>query len=337
VQPDLAHVPSLAAAVISMVVVVALVGTLLRDAWRRADRTASAALATALVAAGGALVTAGTLPRGFFGIAPHQFRWLWPVSIFMLFAVALVIARRASPLHATKLTGAFGATAVLLAVLNLPVYNQHTGPSADAASIPAVHDMLSQLASLDGKHTLLLDTHGLRFGEPWDAALVNGLDRRGHEIVVDDPVMIRQYGTARAFDGHADGELVIEEGDNAMRDYPGMSRAILHVDLDAAEQTERLELQSQIGDMLASGGLRLTPDGQQAVTDGKIAALVQPANGVRPDPRGILVGDEIRDMLSNRWIEVDPAWKERFARYADLQHRWNFQTVGVFVGPVQGS
>ena len=226
---------------------------------------------------------------------------------------------------------------MLLAVLNLPVYNQHTGPSADAASIPAVHDMLSQLASLDGKHTLLLDTHGLRFGEPWDAALVNGLDRRGHEIVVDDPVTIRQYGTARAFDGHADGELVIEEGDNAMRDYPGMSRAILHVDLDAAEQAERLELQSQIGDMLASGGLRLTPDGQQAVTDGKIAALVQPADGVRPDPVGFssaIRSETCSPIVGSKWIRRG---RNGSRAYADLQHRWNFQTVGVFVGPVQGS
>ena len=220
VQPDLAHVPSLAAAVISMVVVLALVGTLLRDAWRRADRTASAALATALVAAGGALVTAGTLPRGFFGIAPHQFRWLWPVSLFMLFAVALAIVRRSSPLHATKLTGAFGATAVLLAVLNLPVYNQHTGPSAErhrSLRCTTCSPNSPRSTASTRSCSIPTDCDSANHGTPrWST----GSTEHGHEIVVDDPVMIRQYGTARAFDGHTDGELVIEEGDNAMRDYP---------------------------------------------------------------------------------------------------------------------
>jgi hypothetical protein len=337
VQPDVALLPSLAAALVSLLLALALLGVLLWDARRRADRTASAALATALVAIGGALVTAGTLPRSFFGIAPHQFRWLWPISLFVLFAALLAIARRVQRLRAITISSLFAVAAVLLAVLNLPRYNQSSGPSVDEAAIPAARDMLSQLGSLDGKQTLLFDTRGLRFGEPWDAALVNGLERRGHKIVVNDPVMIRQLGPARAFDGHADGRLVIAEGEGGIRDHPGMSRAVLHVDLDAAEQSARLALQQQIGDMLASGGLRLNAEGSRAADSGKLAALVQPPNGARPDPRGLVAGDQIRDMLINRWIDLDPAWKPLFARYADLQHRWNFQTVAVFVGPVGSS
>jgi len=332
--------PSVALAVLSLGIVIGLLAVCAWWAMRNADRTTAMAAATGIVAVVGGLIAAGTLPLSIFGLAPHHFRWMWPVGVFVTFALVLTAARWLASTTGVRVRAvavALAAGTAVFGLLNLPTYNQNAGPSADAASIPAVHDMLSQLGSLDGKHTLLLDTAGLRFAEPWDLALANGLDRRGHEIVVSDPGMIRQLGPARAFDGHADGELVIEEGDNAMREHPGLSRAILHVDLDTSEQAERLDLQNQIGDMLAAGGLQLTADGQRAVGQGKVAALVQPADGVRPDPRGLLAGDQIRDMLTNRWIEVDPSWKARFERYADLQHRWNFQTVGVFVGPVQTS
>jgi len=321
VQPDLAHVPSLAAALLSLVLALAILAVLLWDSRRRADRTASAALATALVAAVGALVTAGTLPRGFFGIAPHQFRWLWPVSLFMLFAALLAIARRIPPLHATKVTGVFAVAALVLALLNLPVKNQRVGPSADAGSIPSTHTLLSQLGALDGSGTLLFDVQGLRFAEPYSVPVMNALDRRGVEIVVSDDGMVHQLGDARRFDGHANGRLFMREADAAVMDFPGARRVAIAYGLTDAEQRERDDLRAQISSHLATSGLQLTEAGRK-----------QPP--LPDDLQSLLPGDQIGALLEAKAIALDDTWRPRFERYAELQQKWDAYTVALFLAPV---
>ncbi|HEX2383785.1 MAG TPA: hypothetical protein VHI95_14175 [Acidimicrobiales bacterium] len=321
VQPELAHVPTLVASLVSLAFAATLLGVLLWDARRRADRTASAALATALVAAGGALVTAGTLPRGFFGIAPHQFRWLWPVSLFILFAALLAIARRLPPVRATQATAVFAVGALVLALLDLPTKNQRVGPSADAGSIPATHTLLSQLGALDGSGTLLFDVKGLRFAEPYSVPVINALDRRGVEIVVDDDGMVHQLGEARDFDGHANGRLFMREADGALLDYPGARRVAIAYGLNDAEQRERDDLRAQLSDYIATNGLQLTDAGRK-----------QPP--LPDDLQSLLPGDQIGTLLHANALALDDTWRPRFERYAELQQRWDAYTVALFLAPL---
>jgi hypothetical protein len=321
VQPQYAHVPSLAAALISMVLVVGVVAVLLWDTRRRADRTATAALATSLVGIAGALITAGTLPRGFFGIAPHQFRWLWPISLFVLFAALIAIAGRIPPLHATKVTGVFAVAVLVLSVLNLPTKNQRVGPSADAGSIPSTHTLLSQLGALDGAGTLLFDVQGLRFAEPYSVPVMNALDRRGVEIVVTDDGMVHQLGNARRFDGHADGQLFMREADAAIMDFPGAKRIAIAYGLTDAEEAERDALRSEIGSYLATNGLQLTDEGR-----------TQPP--LPDDLQSLLPGDQIGALLEANALVLDDTWRPKFERYAELQQKWDAYTVALFLAPV---
>ena len=224
VQPELAQVPSIVAALVSLAVVIGALALLCRYARRHADHTAVALLATALVATGGALLTAASLPIGFFGIAPHQFRWLWPISVFMLFAALLTLARRRPPVDTTRLTGAFAVGTLVLSLLNLPTNNQQVGPSADAGSIPSARTLVDQLGVLDGSGTLLFDIRGLRFAEPYSVPVINELDRRGVDVVVDDPGMVRQLGDGRRFDGHANGRIFTREADAALLAEPEPGR-----------------------------------------------------------------------------------------------------------------
>jgi hypothetical protein len=324
VQPDLAHVPSIAAALISLAVVVGLLALLLRDTRRRGDRTATAALGTALVAVGGALVTAGTLPRGFFGIAPHQFRWLWPISVFMLFAALIAIGRRLPAFRATTVTGMFAVATLVLAVINLPTDNERVGPSADAGSIPSTHTLLSQLGALDGSGTLLFDVQGLRFAEPYSVPVMNALDRRGIEIVVTDDGMVHQLGNARRFDGHASGRLFMREADAAVTDQPGATRVAIAYGLTDAEQHERDALRSQLSGYIATKGLQLTDAGREL---GPLPA----------DLQSLLPFDQIGDLLDAHALVLDSTWLPRFERYADLQRRWDAYTVALFLAPVDSS
>ncbi len=324
VQPDVAHVPSLAAALASLLLVIVVLGVLLREARRRMDGTAAAALATALVAVGAALVTAGTLPRGFFGIAPHQFRWLWPISLFVLFAALLAIARRIPPVHATTITGVFAIAALLLAVINLPTKNQRVGPSADAGSIPSTHTLLDQLGPLEGSGKLLFDIQGLRFAEPYSVPVMNALDRRGVEIVVADDGMVHQLGNARRFDGRADGRLFMREADAAVMDQPGAHRVAIAYGLNEAEQRERDDLRAQISTYLATSGLQLT-DARR-----KLPPLPS-------DLQSLLPGDQIGTLLEAKAIALDDTWRPKFERYAELQRRWDAYTVALFLAPLDSS
>ena len=319
VQPELAHVPSPALAVVSLLVVGALLGLLLWDARRRVDATAAAALATAFVAIGGALATAGTLPRGFFGIAPHQLRWLWPISLFLLFAALLAIARRIPPVHATQVTGAFAVAVLVLALVNLPTKNQRVGPSADAGSIPSTHRLLEQLGALDGSGTLLFDVQGLRFSEPYSVPVMNALDRRGVEIVVSDDAMTYQLGNARRFDGHANGRLFMREADAAVMDFPGAKRVAIAYGLNDAEQRERDDLRAQISTYLATNGLQLTEAGRK-----------QPP--LPDDLQSLLPGEQIKALLDAKAIVLDDTWRPKFERYAELQQKWDAYTVALFLG-----
>lgn len=321
VQPELANVPTRAAAVASLVVVIGVLALLLWDARRRGDRTVSAAVATAIVAVFGGLLTAGTLPRGFFGIAPHQFRWLWPISVFALFAALLAVARRLPPAHATQVTGVFAVAALLLAMLNLSTTNQRVGPSADDGSIPSVHTLLRHLGSLDGSGTLLFDVKGLRFAEPYSVPIINELDRRGVEIVVDDDGMVHQLGNARRFTGNVSGRLFLREADSAVADQPGADRVAIAYGLNDAEQRERDGLRAQVSAFLASGQLPLTDAGRQGPP-------------LPADLQSLLPGDQIGALLQSGALALDGTWQPRFERYAELQRKWDAYTVALFLAPL---
>jgi hypothetical protein len=322
VAPELARVPSLLASVLSLLVVVGVLALLFRAARRRADQTSVALLATAFVAIGGSLLTAATLPLGFFGVAPHQFRWLWPISLFLLFAALLSIARRRPPIDTTRITAAFAVGTLVLTLLNLPTNNQQVGPSADAGSIPSARSLVDQLGVLDGSGTLLFDIRGLRFAEPYSVPVINELDRRGVNVVVDDPGMVRQLGDGRRFDGHANGRIFTREADAALVDEPepGAKRVAIAYGLSADQQRERDDLRNQISGYLASGQLRLTPSGH--------------ATALPADLQSLLQDDQIDALLQQNALDLDSTWRPKFERYAELEKQWDAYTVALFIAPV---
>ena len=166
----------------------------------------------------------------------------------------------------------------------------------------------------------ILELHGV--------ARRHHLIRRGHDVRVDDVGMIRQLGPARAFDGQADGRLFLIEGPNALLDQPGATRVALHVDLDANQQAELRGLRDDLSSYLSTHPITLTPSGRDALANGHIPAL---AAG---DQVRLLEGDQIREMLANGWIDADGQVVADMRRYAELQHRLNLLTVGLFVAPL---
>ena len=180
----------------SLVLVLGVLGVLCRDARRRTDGTASARWRPRSSRRAARSSRPARCHAGFFGIAPHQFRWLWPISLFILFAALLAIARRSPPVHTHEGHRRVRGRGVASAVINLPTNNQRVGRAPTPARSLDAHTRRSTRGQLDGSGTLLFDVSGLRFAEPYSVPVMNELDRRGVEIVVTTTAWCASSATA---------------------------------------------------------------------------------------------------------------------------------------------
>jgi hypothetical protein len=335
------HAPSLAAAVLSLAalgVVLAWCGWV---AYRRRDRVSWWAIATAIVGLLVALLTAGRGPITVFGkVTPHTFRWLWPLAAFVFFAIAITIARRlASRPEASGrilvVVGAFAIATLVFAVLNVPHSDQGLGPNSQEYAIPAAHDLAQHMGSLDDKGPLLIDDlfHGA-FADPYGGTAVAELQRRGIDFVAHDPVLVRQFGPARRFDGtNAKQQLLLRTGDAARKAPPGSRRVALGQGLSRADRRELARLKRDIRDYIDAGRLRLNEKGQAALAAGELPRLAEIEGGAA-DVQSLLDSRELDLMVRRGELVLDPPWLRRFERYADLQHRSDLETVALFLAPL---
>jgi len=235
--------------------------------------------------------TAARIPTEVFGVASHQFRWLWPLSAFAAFTVLAVLLRAVCvrrPARAGVVQVALLGAVAVLVVLTLPSYNPEAGPGASTWAIPVMREVDRQLASVEGKGPLLFDFRNAVFAEPYSTPIMAELQRRGVEFVVDDRSLVRQLGPTREYDGdNARARIFYRLGDAALETPAGAERVAFHRGLSAAERRERHRLRAEI------------------------------------DLAGL---DEVED---------DPVWADRLARFRELDRRWEWETIAVFVAPIE--
>jgi hypothetical protein len=333
------QVPSAGAAAASLAVLAVALAWCVRDARRRRDGVSSRAVATGGVALLAGLVTAGRLPVSGFPIAPHQFRWLWPVAAFTFFAVLATFARRIGrrAQRATRLVGALAVATAVFALLNLPTSNQSGqggGPNAYRWAIPVARELGRQMAGLEGEGTLLVDLRDAGFDDPSGAAVLAELQHRGVQFVVDDPVLLRTLGSSRRFAGDAQARLVVKTGDDARVAPPGARRVALHESLTAREQLELSHLKESIEEYIRDGRLQVTREVEAARQEGDPSTPRRESSSQDVDPEALLASRELVALVRVRGLVLDDRWERRFERYADLQTRWDKQRVAVFVGPL---
>ncbi|MGZ6927190.1 MAG: hypothetical protein ACXVJF_10780 [Acidimicrobiia bacterium] len=206
--PDIRALPVVspthaAIALAAIVVLLALLGV---AGARRRDHPAltSAVMAGAALAVG--WYSASQITVEFVGIAPHHFRFLWPVAAFVTFAVLLGIVRAVVARSPRRGTTAVVATAtvaiVVLTVINLPASAASGGPQVDEGVIPAVRAVDAQLGAVAPYAPVLAEWSGIGFQEPYSGAFTAELRRRDIDFVVSSPWLVRHYGTDRRYDGH---------------------------------------------------------------------------------------------------------------------------------------
>lgn len=326
------RLPTTAVAVAALAVVGIGLAVLLAVATKRAERPVVAALALALLALGGALLTASVIPLGIFAVAPHQLRWLWPIGTFLAFALLLFVARTVlARVPVTTRVAGLGALVLVAALLALPTYNPRTGPTADAESIPTARRLIAQLGPLEGKGPLLLDTRGIRFAEPYNLAVMADLQRRGIEFRVDEPVMIHQLGPSRAADGTERGRLLQRDRDEAFVTPPGATLIARVEGLTPAGRAELRRLRDEVAAYVESEGLRLNAKGRAALA---IDALHDfPASGELHAAEPFIRGDDFVLLVRKDLAPLDPAMRPKIERYVDLLEQWQKHTVAIFLEP----
>jgi hypothetical protein len=202
--------------------VLALLGILAR---RRGDR--SVVMLTVLAGLGVAVAwfTAKGITTSITGVAPHQFRFLWPIAAFVTFAVLFAAVRS---LHRPRLVSAVaGVLLVVVSVANLPYAAAGGGPQVDEWAIPTVRAIDRQLGAARSSAPILADWDGLRFGEPYSAAFTAELARRGIPFRFSPGYQVRQYGTDRRFaGGNARARIIYRDGPTAHRARLGAFRRI---------------------------------------------------------------------------------------------------------------
>lgn len=320
VRPNVAGLPGGSAAAIGLLGVGAALAAAVLVAHRRLALDARAAGGVAAVAVLLAVAVTVRLPVGGVGVPPHQVRYLWPIAVFATGSTVLALV---PPRWAVR---ALASAAVVLAVLTLPTHAVPAGPQEDLAAVPTAEALGSKLGMLAGEGTLLYDTSQLRFAEPWTSAVMAMLQEREIDFTVDDPVWIRQLGSGRADDGEADARIFVQEGD-AAEDIPeGVRRVAYVAGLEPAERRELRTLERRLDDV----PIELSEAGRAALDHGALRSF---ADGT-PTAGQLLGFGELAALLGDGLLEVPADRADQLARYADLRHRWDRHTVGLFLDPI---
>lgn len=327
--------PSPAAAATALLAVGLVLVLGLVAASRRRDGGGRCALALALVLLAAALATASIIPVGVYGLAAHQFRWLWPIAAFTTFAL-VVTAGRATAVRvgAAPVVALLVVVTVALAGLTMPTYNAATGPTADADAIPTARRLLAQLGPVEGRGPVVMETRNLRFAEPYNIAVMAELQRRGVEFRVADDGMIHQLGRARAVDGSERARLVQRDRDDVLAPPPAGTILVARlVGLTAAQRAERDRLRVEVERYVEEEGLRLNAAGRRVRARGGIADF-GPAGTVRRVPEPFVIGDSFVRLVREDLVDLEPGARPTIERYVDLLDRWNRRTVALYLEPL---
>jgi hypothetical protein len=330
-RPSFAHYlspgaspPSLGAAVTSLFILAGLLVFCFFFARRHHDQTSERALATATVALVAGFVTAGRTPFGaFIGLA-------FVITLVRWLAMRLALAREI-PLVA--------ALVVLTAVFSaLAVPQSDQGASTGEAEVPAIKDLDRQIASASanakGLPTVLVDFSSVRFADPIPTAVLAILQHRGVPFFTKDQGLLFQLGPSRTFTGNAGAQLILLEGDTTCEPPASARLVALHDELGPNERQELAALDSQIAQYVGANGLILNQRGQQAARNGQVRLPPGTPTIGSKEVEQLFSSRELETLIEQRLLMLDDIWAPRFERYAGLQHRWDYLTVGVYFAPV---
>lgn len=205
------------AAALALAALFALLAVLLRAAIRRRERVVGALIGVNALAVVVALGTTMVMPAGVLGLAPHQLRWLWPISILTMLTIVdaidvLWVRGRVTSRH--RWTAA-GVAATVLCVGNLPTHVSDLGPSASRDANGAIRSLMTQLDAVQLPGPTYFDGSTLVFAEPYSGPVLAALTQADQPIRAGDESFARQLGEHRRRRNDERHSLQVRQGDLA--------------------------------------------------------------------------------------------------------------------------
>ncbi len=336
--------PGLAISVIALIAVISLLVALTLAAHRRGLVAATCAGALAAISVPITVVALSKLTIGAVGFSSHHVRWVWPLSVFITFAIVWMAteiwtARRAQvatvedadPDRSTAwLDGISIGLIVVLSVANLAYLERPDGPVAAYSTMPAMRRVLPRLGVLADHDPVVYDVSNLRVFEPYSSTMMMRMQELGIEFRVTDEGLVRQLGPSRRADGTETTRVFQLEGVEAL-DYDGPACTVaLASALTADDEAATSDLADRLAGDLADG--TIVVDDSLLTEADPIDQLAAARSGDR-DAAWLLVID---GSLA-RWAADATATTRRDADLeADSQQvmRWVTTTYGLFAeGP----
>lgn len=349
-------VPSIGAAAAGLLVVGALLvaTVVVGRRSRRPAVVASAGVALAAIAIGA--WSASSIPAGGYGIAPHQLRWLWPISVFWMVAVGHAIAvavgdrrvrraRRADPNEAgerpasrvrpswLRPTVATCAALAAVALHSCLAYDQPVGVARAPGSRASVEAITAQVAAAEFPEAIL-DNAGLWIGEPYTAPILERLYRDDRPVVVDE-TQAAQVGRRRLAGTDVDSRMYLRSGMAALVcPADGSARIALTTTHSTAEVDAVVAGAAAARRVLDT--LLLVADGASlAEAPDVVAAADAAAMGDGAALDGLVLSGRFAEVIRTTglgtWVSEED--RSAVAEFEAARATIGIETVAVFVGP----
>jgi hypothetical protein len=322
---------SLPVAIVTLLVVAALLAGLARLAIRSTRDVVGTAAATGLVVFLAGVVTAIRIPIGLFGLpSSHVYRWLWALGAFFTFVFLIALVRYARTLaKPVTVTAVLTIIALLFAGLNLQTTDQN--PDTITDYMPVARDIGKQLSVLKGKGPLVVDVRFLRFPAPYSTYVFAALQHYGIDFKVNEQIAEYQLGHFRHFDGsNARGAVFLRDGDDVDLAPPNSERVAVHYGLNPADRAEMTKLQGEIAALMNDGTITLNDGGKFAVA----VRLAQPPPTDPAKMANYIQGDDFAVLVKDKALEAPPDAQAKIDRYTELHTDWQRHTVAVYLGPL---
>jgi hypothetical protein len=270
----------------------------------------------------------------FFGVSSDYVRWLWPASMFVWFAVGLAMWRFAA---SRVLTFVDRRTLLVVAVLaitavcvsNVPRHLSLEGQRAFDRLRPTALELIDEASDNIVAPAVLFrpPPNYDVFGVP----LLARLQSRGIEFLVDDPVLVRQFGERRRYEGQDVAELRVVTAMDAIDATTNPDLVAFVSQLSARERDDLQTMMIEIETWLREGRITLSEKGTDAVAVG----LGEPWLGQLDDPeldattisRSIALAAAVRAGL----LDADPALLATLEQFSTLRQSVETSTVAALL------
>ncbi|MDP9464138.1 MAG: hypothetical protein M3P52_05910, partial [Actinomycetota bacterium] len=240
-----------------------------RWAWKRGHGDAAAALLTAGISTTIGWVAAIRSPMSsFFGVSSDYVRWLWPAGVFIWFAAGLVVWRIVAPRLPSfvERRALLAGTAIVLTAISLANVPRHVSlrgqQELDVLRPSAIELIDTARNNIDVATVLYRQPPNYDvFGVP----LLARLQRDGVEFLVDDPVLVRQFGERRRYRGQDVAELRVLTAMEAVDAASDPNVVAFVSDLSEGERLALQALAIEIENWLRDGRITLSPAGRATV------------------------------------------------------------------------